>query len=226
MKNSEYYDLLVKEIIADLTANLRIRQFTSNSALIGAFAEESTNELIKKIVFPLRVSTGSVIDKKLLEQNKDLPQLDCIIWNPTPFPALFEKGSFGIIPRTGVCGILEIKSSNYSGVGNAINKVLKMDSELVDEAPPTLYQGKLVSDIYPKSMGVICLFDSSKSDTQLKTLIKENKVCTILEHKGDLEIIPSRKGILSLIDFLSKVRNRAVKSDGNKSINVDHIEKS
>lgn len=227
MKNSEYYDLLVEEIIADLTANLRLKQFTKNSALIGAFAEESVNELIHNVVSPLRVSTGSVISRYLLEGEKELPQIDCIIWNPSPLPALFSKGNFGLIPFANSLGIIEIKSSNYSGVGKKIESVLLRENELVDEAPPnaTRSQGKikLIPDKEPKSLGVICLYDSSKVDNKLTELIESKKVSVILEHTGDFELKPSRIGILNLISFLGKIRKRAILSDGNKNIAVDMI---
>lgn len=105
MEKEVYYKMLASEVTNDILANLRIKNFTNNSALIGAFAEETTKELIKKIVTPLRVSTGTVIRKTSME-SQDLLQLDCIIWNPTPFPALFEKGNFGMIPYQGSLAVV------------------------------------------------------------------------------------------------------------------------
>lgn len=227
MDNKEYYDLVVEELIADLTANLRLKNFTKNSALIGSFAEESIRELIKKIVFPLRTSTGSVISKALIEQEEDLPQIDCIIWNPTPFPALFSKGDFGLISYQCSLGIIEIKSSNYSGIGAKIESVLSREDELVSSAISVTRNGgglKLIPDGDPKSLGIVCLYDSSKSDKKLAELIENKKVSVILEHSGDFDIKPSRRGILNLVDFLSKIRKRALAIDGKHSISVDQIE--
>jgi len=223
MENSEYYDLIVEEIISDLTANIRLKQFTSNPALIGAFAEESVNQLIKDIVSPFRVSTGSVFSKWQLEGGDDLPQLDCIIWNPSPLPALFEKGNFGLIPYANSLGIIEIKSSNYSGVGKLIKSVLDKENELVDTIPIYNAAGIPIKDDDPKSMGLICLFDNSKSDKILSELIESKKVSVFLEHNGDFELKPSRSGILNLITFLGKIRKRGKNYEGRKGINIESI---
>lgn len=194
--------------------------------MIGAFAEESVKELIKRVVFPYRVSTGSIVSKSLLKSDEDLAQIDCIIWNPSPFPALFEKGNFGLITNQSCIGFLEIKSSNYSNVGKAIELVLKRENEFVEGGPPKLRKQKLIPDQLPKSLGIVCLYDKSKSDPKLKELINENRVSVILEHSGDFDLIPNRKGILNLIDFLRHIRRRGQESDGYKSINVDLIENS
>jgi hypothetical protein len=223
MTNSEYYNLLVEEIISDLTANLRLKKFTSNSALIGAFAEESVNQLVSNLVSPFRVSTGSVFSKWSINKISDLPQIDCIIWNPSPLPALFEKGKFALVPYANSLGVIEIKSSNYSGVGKKIKGVLDREKEFVDIIPIYNAAGKSIKDSDPLSMGVICLFDKTKSDTTLNQLISDNKVCVFLEHEGDFKIKPSRNGILRLITFLGKIRNRGKNYEGRKSINIESI---
>ena len=174
----------------------------------------------------MRTCSGSVIDIPLLTEFDDLPQLDCIIWNPTPFPGLFQKGNFGIIPKQSVCGILEIKSSNYSGVGSAIQRVLSIDSLLVAKSPPRLSQDNLVYESDPLSLGIICLYDRTKKDKVLTDLIEKNLVSIILEHDGDLNLEPSRAGVLNLVNFLKTVRNRAALKDGKMGLAIKDIENS
>lgn len=228
MKNKEYYELIAEEIVSDLVSNVRIKNFTKNSDLLGAFAEECVKDLVNNVVSPLRVSTGSVVSKALVMGESDLPQLDLMIWNPTPFPAFFQKGSFGIVPTQSCVGILEVKRSNYSGVGKKIKKILDTAHNYVDGAPPKCVNrpsGKTeyVQDERPKALGIICLFDKTSSDNVLHELIEKKEVVSLLEHSGDMDLEPSLSGVLCLIDFLSVVRRRAGLSDGWKSINSDFI---
>ncbi|WP_405384803.1 hypothetical protein [Maribacter sp. LLG6340-A2] len=112
-------------------------------------------------------------------------------------------------------------------MGSKIESVLLRENELVSGAPPSVKNLKkvldIIPDLNPKSMGVICLYDSSKTDKKLTELIKSKKVSIIIEHGGDFNFSPSRDGILNLITFLGVIRRRAVLSEGNKSLDVDMI---
>lgn len=224
MDLKKYYSLIAEELTANLTANLRIKEFTSNPELLGQLAEESVSELVSKFVSPLRVSTGSVISAALHSSGASLPQIDTIIWNPTPFPALFSQGNFGIVPSQSCVGIMEIKRSNYSGIGAKIKEIIDRADEFVDGAPPKLHGQVLCPDKDQKALGLVCIYDTSRSDGPLKALIESGSACYLLEHDGDLDLKCNRKGVLTLVDFLNKVRRRAVLSDGWKGINVEYIE--
>src|SRR5262245_29065804 len=114
---NEYLELVAGPLIEELTRIKHLKKFTSNAAVIGAHAEAAVRRLVARVVYPLRVSTGAVISEEWCHKPKSVPQLDTIIWQPCPAPALFEVGDFGLVPRGSSMAIMEIKRSAYSGVG-------------------------------------------------------------------------------------------------------------
>jgi len=65
MSYREYIQLFAEELAHELTPNARIKKFTKNSAVIGAYAESTVNSFVQKMVSPLNVSTGAVISPEL-----------------------------------------------------------------------------------------------------------------------------------------------------------------
>jgi len=122
---------LAAELAAPLAANASLKAFTTNSDVIGAYAEATVRAFVKRMVDPANVCCGTVVAPDI--DPKSTPQLDCIVWHPGPFPAIFEVDSFGVVPRRSVDGILEIKRSNYSGVGSSLDAFYEKTANLVDE---------------------------------------------------------------------------------------------
>lgn len=94
MTGQEFLKALAEQIVAELQPNEGIRRFTTNPAVIGAYAEASVRQLVARIVFPLRVATGAVISEQLCSRPREVPQIDTIIWSPSPAPAVFAAGEF------------------------------------------------------------------------------------------------------------------------------------
>ena len=109
-----FLNQLAAQIVAEIQTAIEIKKFTSNTAIIGQYVEASVRQFIRKYLSPIRISTGGVIDQDQTPGGY-IPQLDTIAWIPGPVAAIFEVGDFGLVPRSSCLGILEIKSSAYSG---------------------------------------------------------------------------------------------------------------
>jgi hypothetical protein len=93
--------------------NLRLKDLTTNSDIIGAYAENIVRKMIARIINFAKISTGSVVTVENV-RDKNLAQIDTIIWIPNPLPAIFEANEFALVSKTSVLGILEIKNTNYT----------------------------------------------------------------------------------------------------------------
>jgi hypothetical protein len=215
---------LAEQLARDLTANDSVRLFTTNTALIGAYAEATVRELAARIVAPMSVSRGSVI----YEENcpEKVPEIDAIIWAPCPVPAVFEAGDFAIVPRGSAFGFLEIKSTNYKGAARAMMRVLRREDEL---AP--LYEGE--HDLWrnirpdgppPRALGVVCLRTRERRDATLDELVRRQKAVILLNKCDDGSITPDAGAMFRLVNFLMDVRLRARLLDGTVRANwiADH----
>lgn len=202
-----YFALLFREVVEELSANSRIRAFTKNSDVIGAYAEASIYRLAKRILSPYRVSTGAIISPELHVAGNDIPQVDLIAWTPAPLPALFEVESFALIPRRSVIGIIEIKRSNYFQAGAKIAKVLDKAHELTSDRLG--FRRRRAN----WALGIVTLLDKKVSDPILAKQLRSGRTVALLKKVGNLyEPIPD--GVRGLINFLSQTRQRGKRVDG------------
>jgi hypothetical protein len=143
---------------------------------------------------PMRIATGAVIDYPIPQS---LRQIDIIIWNPFPAPAIFDVNGFGLVPKSSAFGVIEVKRSFYSGVD------VKLEEFMAD-----VETRKIVSDPLNSSsldnrlagIGVICVLETNVS-SRLRTLISDQKVIAIFEKVGE-ETIVRRRDVLVLVNFL------------------------
>src|SRR5438874_859611 len=110
---AEFLRLLAPHVVAELRPPPDLQKFTRNPAVVGAYVEAAVRQLVRRQVFPLHVATGAVIDQANIPGDPSLPQIDTIVWAPSPVPAVFQVGEFGLVPRSSSYGILEIKASAY-----------------------------------------------------------------------------------------------------------------
>ncbi|MDL2008476.1 DUF6602 domain-containing protein, partial [Vibrio parahaemolyticus] len=123
LKMSDYFwKTYTEQLVNSLTANNEIIKFTSNPAVIGAYAESAVTELIRNFMTPHICSTGSLIGTA--QVGEKLKQLDLMIWSPTPLPAIFDTAGFALVPQQSVHGVIEIKRSTYSSVGKNMKDTL------------------------------------------------------------------------------------------------------
>src|SRR5690349_500922 len=94
-----FLEVLAPQVLAELRPPAELKTFTTNPALVGGYVEAAVRALIRRYLFPLRVSTGAVIDQSNAPGAQNLPQLDTIVWTPSPVPAIFEVGEFALVPR-------------------------------------------------------------------------------------------------------------------------------
>lgn len=208
-------DAFLREVVRQLTHELQPNEslkgaFTTNPAIIGQYAEESVRALVRRTVDPLRVSTGAVIDPATTPDPK-LPQIDTIVWTPSPAPALFEVGHFGLIPRGSSMGVLEIKRSDYRGVAKQLADRLTPDKVRPLVADPMPAEGCTFERL--PALGVVCIRESGRADRRLDTLVQQGRVVVLFERKGN-RLRPRPKDVCDLINFLSYLRSRARHHDG------------
>jgi hypothetical protein len=198
MELREFASMVAEQLVHELQPVLRIKQFTENSVLLGAYAEATVRRLARRMVDPMRVSTGAVIDYPMPE----LRQLDLIIWAPFPAPALFEVEDFALVPRSSAFGAIEIKRSNYKGVDKSLEEFLTSveDQPLLTDPMPQ------VGDNLPASMGVIPVLESDPSG-RLAKLLNDHRVVAIFDHREGRTTVRQRD-VFVLVNFLSYVRCR------------------
>src|ERR1700704_171401 len=97
MEIHEYLTNVAAQLVHELQPVLQIKEVTSNSELLGMYAEASLRRLVQRVVHPMRVSTGAVLDYPMPDQ---LRQIDIVIWAPFPAPAVFEVEDFALVPRS------------------------------------------------------------------------------------------------------------------------------
>lgn len=228
MTGKEFLEQLAKQLASELSQNPAIKTFVSNPDVIGAYAEASVRQFVSHIVSPLRVSTGAVIDEKLCSEPDKVPQLDTIIWSPSPAPAIFRVGEFGLVPRSSCFGIMEIKRSAYSCVAEKLIKLLDRETDLVAPICKKKVQAHYLSGGAAKNdffmhpaIGVICLKTKDQSTSNLDRFIADGRAVVLLEQQDDGSYTPNAKDIHRLVNFLIMTRARANMMDGRDLVNVN-----
>lgn len=80
----------------------------------GAICERFVTDTLSKFIVPdhFRVTSGFVATPRLLREGHNLPQCDVLIVDRGVQPLLrFDESGIEVVPREGVCGIIEVKRS-------------------------------------------------------------------------------------------------------------------
>ncbi len=152
--------------------------------------------LVTRMVHPMRVCTGAVID---FPMPKSLRQLDLIIWAPHPAPAIFEVEGFGLVPRSSSFGVIEIKRSNYSDADRHISEVLDLaDANAIVRDTPT--PGR-PANMRASAFGIVCVLEKEPS-ALLKALIDQKRAAAIFNRSSNGGVEVRTKDVLELVNFL------------------------
>src|SRR5439155_494785 len=84
MELHEYLGSFAAQLIDELRPILEIKGVTANTDLLGKYTEAAVRNLVRRIVYPMRLSTGAVLDYPM---PIPLRQIDIIVWAPFPAPA-------------------------------------------------------------------------------------------------------------------------------------------
>jgi hypothetical protein len=104
MELKEYLGMIAEQLVNELRPILNVKGVTSNPDLLGRYAEAAVRNLVRRVVHPMRVSAGAVLDYPVAVL---LRQIDLIIWAPFPAPAVFDVEGFGLVPRSSAFGVIE-----------------------------------------------------------------------------------------------------------------------
>jgi hypothetical protein len=194
-----YLGKIAEHLVHELQPVVEIKEFTNNPVLLGHYAEAIVRKLARRVVHPMRVSTGAVLDYPMPEP---LRQLDLIIWAPFPAPALFEVEDFALVPRSSAFGAIEIKRSNYSGTDKCLEdfvEAFRQEPLLTDPVPE-------VDNNRSAFLGVVPVLEKNSS-ARLRTLFEDNKAVAIFEQTTE-EVNVRKKDVLTLVNFLHYVSKR------------------
>jgi hypothetical protein len=188
MTVDEHVQRVVDQIARDDLAQIdALKDWTTNPALLGALAEACVRRLISRVVYPLRVSSGTIVDYPVAE---NLPQIDAIVWAPFPAPAVFDVGDFAVVPRSSAFGAFEIKRTNYATVNAA------------GWYNPATWRARLIEaeatigDTDEASLGVVCILDQAPSNS-LQAQIDRHEVVAIFDARGpQAEVRPNDMALL------------------------------
>ena len=239
---SEFWRIYTDELIGGLDANKRLSSFTRNTDLIGAFAEASVKSLAQKMSAPYRTSNGSICSLALYDAHQKnveaggdgkgtLKQLDLLVWNPSPTPAIFDQSGFSLVSWQSVLGALEIKRTAYSGVGTKMTDTLNWVEEHVDGdiKPGLVSQTKnekkiVLQDPNWIGLGVICIREyGSKTDSALNELVRSGRTVILMEENADGELRTNVSHVIHLVNFLANARRRAEAMLSINGVNVTAI---
>jgi hypothetical protein len=130
---------------------------------------------------------------------------------PSPMPALFEVGDFGVVFRGSVMALMEIKRSAYlSGEDLAPRLDAQEAARFVADDPPG-WVPTVDKTLYPddKVLGVICVrMSHQRPNPELRKLISEGR-CLVLMEERDSELVADAEAACRLINFLVRARQRA-----------------
>ncbi len=195
MTVEEYLKGLAEQLVYELQPTVSVKQLTENSELLGDYAEAAIRRLIRRVVHPMHVSTGSVLDYPMPDA---LPQLDVIIWAPFPAPGIFEVEGFALVPRSSAFGVLEIKRSNYSGVDVALEEFIAKAVSWI-----AARSGPFRDDPQKAVLGIVGVLES-KPSARLERLIDEKKVVAVFDKTSD-KVTVRANDVFTLINVLHYV---------------------
>lgn len=198
MELPDYLKMIADQLAHELRPIADIKEVTNNKVLLGAYTEAAVRSLVLRVVHPMRISTGAILDYPMPDP---LKQTDVIIWAPTPVPAVFDTQGFGLVPRGSVYGVLEVKRSNYSGADTELESFSKVADSLT--ADP---RGAVADFQRIRGMGVVCLLTAGPS-ARLQTLLTEKKAVAIFDATGPTPT-PRAADIFALTNFLYYIRWR------------------
>jgi hypothetical protein len=194
MTVEQYLNGIAQHFVHELEPILGIKEVTQNTDLLGSYAEAAIRRLVARVVHPMRVSTGAVIDYPM---PSTLRQIDAIVWAPFPAPGLFDVDAFALVPRSSAFGIMEIKRSNYSGVDEMLEDFVAHAPELAATAHPQ------VPDTGSPGLGVVCVLEG-KPSARLSAMIGAQRAVAIFEKVDNMAVEASvrPRDVLKLINFL------------------------
>jgi hypothetical protein len=194
MTVDEYLDAFAEHLVHELRPALKIKQLTQNSVLLGAFTEAALRRLVNRMVHPMRVSTGAVIDYPM---PVTLRQIDIIIWAPYPAPALFDIEGFGLVPRSSAFGVIEVKRSNHSKTVKELKGFLDdVDGRRIVSDPG----GASADHGRSPGIGVLCVLEHTPS-AKFQSMIDAGRVVAIFDQTGRNTQVRSRD-VRVLVNFL------------------------
>jgi hypothetical protein len=212
----EYLEFFTAQLIAELRPTKDLKRLTSNPQLLGAYTEAAVRELVRKVVHPLQVCTGSVPDMESL-QNDDLPEIDTIVWTPNPAPPVFTTGSFGIVPQSSSFGILEIKRSLYSR--DAADSLRKRTGGSFAKK----HTSELLADPSSVALGVVCVKHLDQSLAPIQDLIDAGRVAVLFEEAAD-SWGPRPVDVVRLVNCLTRMKAAARQCVGGVMLNEQLLE--
>jgi hypothetical protein len=189
-----HLEMIAAQLVDELKSILEIKGVTKNTDLLGKYTESMVKRLVHRVVHPMRVSTGAVIDYPIPDK---LRQIDLIVWAPYPVPAIFEIDDFGLVPLSSAFGVLEVKRSNYQGTDDALESfVTDAKGGKIVSAPPVNFHLNRSA-----GLGLVCVLEK-KPSARLRALIESTDVIAIFERLKDGSVRLRPKDVLELVNFL------------------------
>ena len=223
LNNKAYIDRVVAELAEKIKPSHKLYDFVGkNSAIIGAHAEAVVSNFIKEFVAPLNISTGAIINpanpfpiKK--EHKLIVPQLDCIIWAPNPFPPVFHIENFGLVPLHSVFGIVEVKAFPYEKNKKKLSIVKILDKK--DSLIPDFLTEESIKCVIP------VIRKKDKMINEFEDLVSQEKVlilsAEVANEEGQLEIVPETKPILAFVKYLNKIKECYYNPDNKRHFDLN-----
>jgi hypothetical protein len=185
---NRYADFLADE----LRPVLRIDAVTENTDLLGAFVESVVRRLIGRVVQPLRVCRGGILDYP----EQKIAQQDVIIWAPFPAPAIFDVDGFGLVPRSSAFAVLEIKKTDYSGVDTQLEHF----TDEVEQHRAAAAGQQRPGDYPTRALGIISALTCDPSK-RLAGLFESRRAVAIFDLRNGKKDV-DRRGVVVLVNFL------------------------
>lgn len=179
-----------------LTNNGLISKFITNPCVTGAYGEAWVQFMVKSMTPKFRVSTGAIIraGDRIRKNLRSIPQCDLIIWDPSELPALFEQGSFALVPLFSVRAIIEVKRT--------CDKISELEAQLrsQQEYLPRVHQKNVLGVVISNNRP---LFSEKVEPDWLKNpkWLEKPAITRLLSNDN----LADTDGVLAFIYFLAQV---------------------
>jgi Domain of unknown function (DUF6602) len=199
-----HWDAYARAFAHPFQANGLLSAFVTNPNVTGAYAEAWVRSTIRNMLGQrFRISTGTVIRScDAIRGLHDVPQCDCIVWDPSELPAIFESGEFALVPSFAARAIIEVKRTERDAAELA--EQLRERRELLPAYGPVL--GVVINHPRPLFKRGECgpnwleSYRYPPPMTRYKT-IEEPPMTRLLDDNNKADT----RGIMTFIYFLAQV---------------------
>lgn len=217
-EKKQYWTDYIQAVAFPFESNSLLNRFITNSNVTGAYGEAWIKSFAASMLPQFRISTGAIIEPTDKNSNlQSIPQCDIIIWDPSYFPAIFERGEFALVPIVSARAVIEVKRSCDSAKKfDCLQKQLGDRQNCLNDPYRRYTLGVVISHPKPlfKEMATPEWLEDEKYET-------EPAITRLLDSENHVD----KKGFLAFIYFLTQIAEHQELSQRRKKRKISSSSK-